>query len=83
MSSAARIWAQVFVHTWFIMPKSVTKKAATKKSTNHVATASPSHPNRVFRGGMPTTLGMKIVSATKKKVVAEMPVRPKIGRAHV
>ena len=32
--------------------------------------------NRVFKGGMPVTLGMRLVSVTKKKVVAEMPVKP-------
>ena len=31
-------------------------------------------PNRVFIGGIPTTLGMRLVSLSKKKVVAEMPV---------
>lgn len=32
-------------------------------------------PNRVFIGGMPTTLGMRLVSLSKKKVVAEMPIK--------
>lgn len=32
-------------------------------------------PQRVFKGGMPTTLGMRLVSLTKKKVVAEMPIK--------
>ena len=48
---------------------------ATKKST---AAKKPEFPddNRVFKGGMPTTLGMRLVSVTKKKVIAEMPVKP-------
>ena len=32
--------------------------------------------NRVFKGGMPVTLGMRLVSVSKKKVIAEMPVKP-------
>jgi 1,4-dihydroxy-2-naphthoyl-CoA hydrolase len=36
----------------------------------------PLDDNRVFKGGMPITLGMRLVSVTKKKVVAEMPVKP-------
>mgnify|MGYP003347423357 CR=1 FL=1 len=51
--------------------------ASAKKTTAKPATPSPGMPNpsRVFKGGMPTTLGMKLVSVTKKKVVAEMPVK--------
>ena len=48
-----------------------------KKSAKHSpGTHAPHHPdpNRVFIGGMPTTLGMKLVSISKKKVVAEMVV---------
>ena len=52
--------------------------ASAKKTTAKPATPSPGMPNpsRVFKGGMPTTLGMRLVSVTKKKVVAEMPVKP-------
>ncbi len=32
-------------------------------------------PNRVFKGGMPATLGMRLVSLSKKKVVAEMIIK--------
>jgi uncharacterized protein (TIGR00369 family) len=45
-----------------------TKKRAVKKPQNLT-------DNRVFVGGMPKTLGMRLVSVTKKKVVAEMPVQ--------
>ena len=48
--------------------------AAAKKSPAKPSLQSP-NPNRVFQGGMPTTLGMKLVSVTKKKVVVEMPVK--------
>jgi uncharacterized protein (TIGR00369 family) len=48
--------------------------AGTKKSAAKPALQSP-NPNRVFQGGMPTTLGMKLVSVTRKKVVVEMPVK--------
>jgi 1,4-dihydroxy-2-naphthoyl-CoA hydrolase len=44
------------------------KTATPKQATNP-------DPNRVFKGGMPTTLGMRLVSVTKKKVIAEMPVK--------
>ncbi len=45
-----------------------------KKSAAKPSPQSP-NPNRVFQGGMPTTLGMKLVSVSKKKVVAEMVVK--------
>ncbi len=45
-----------------------TKKRAVKKPQNLA-------DNRVFVGGMPRTLGMRLVSVTKKRVVAEMPVQ--------
>lgn len=47
---------------------------ATKKSGALKQSQQPD-PNRVFIGGMPTTLGMRLVSLSKKKVVAEMPVK--------
>ena len=56
--------------------------ATTKKKTRSPAKAKKTvknkfpDDNRVFKGGMPTTLGMRLVSVTKKKVVAEMPVKP-------
>ena len=45
-----------------------TKKRALKQPQNLAS-------NHVFIGGMPTTLGMRLVSLTRKKVVAEMPVK--------
>lgn len=52
-------------------------KRTPKKSKHIPGTDSHHHPdpNRVFAGGMPTTLGMKLVSLSKKKVVAEMIVK--------
>ena len=47
---------------------------ATKKSGAAKKPQQP-NPNRVFQGGMPITLGMRLVSISKKKVVAEMPVK--------
>jgi len=32
------------------------------------------NPHRVMEGGMPRTLGMRIVTVTRKKVIGEMPV---------
>ena len=51
--------------------KKSTKVSTATKSLKAAQVAAPS-PNRVFQGGMPTTLGMTLVSVTKKKVVAEM-----------
>lgn len=48
--------------------------ASKKKNTAKPAPQSP-NPDRVFQGGMPSTLGMKLVSVSKKKVVAEMVVK--------
>ncbi len=48
---------------------------ATKKKTTGKAVAPEAHdPHRVMKNGVARTLGMRIVSITKKKVVAEMPV---------
>ena len=47
--------------------------AGSRKAAAKPALQKPD--NRVFKGGMPTTLGMRLVSVTKKKVVAEMPVK--------
>ncbi|MEQ1774237.1 MAG: PaaI family thioesterase [Burkholderiales bacterium] len=46
-----------------------------KASAAKPKTSSKPDPNRVFKGGMPTSLGMRLVSLTKKKVIAEMPVK--------
>ena len=69
--------------------KAAARKLAAKAKTVVTKTPQPVKPakpvkllerpdplrNRVFIGGMPTTLGMRLVSVTKKKVVAEMPVK--------
>lgn len=58
------------------------KKQSKKKSTKPAKPAASDqigdgmHNNRVFRGGMPTALGMRLISISKKKIVAEMPVMP-------
>ena len=46
------------------------KKSPTKKP----ATTGAHDPHRVMQNGVARTLGMQIVSVTKKKVIAEMPV---------
>lgn len=51
-----------------------TQKPSVAKKPRTAAQPQQPDSNRVFRGGMPTTLGMQLVSLTKKKVVAEMPV---------
>jgi len=38
--------------------------------------AKPAVKSRVMLGGMPRALGVSLVSVSKKKVVAEMPVKP-------
>jgi len=47
---------------------------ATKKPG---AAKPPQHPdpNRVFIGGLPIALGMRLITLTKRKAVAEMPVK--------
>jgi 1,4-dihydroxy-2-naphthoyl-CoA hydrolase len=45
-------------------------KKAVKKSTAFI----PHDPHRVMQNGVARTLGMRVVSITKKKVVAEMPI---------
>ena len=46
-----------------------------KKTSGKKPPASNGHdPHRVMQNGVARTLGMRIVSVTKKKVVAEMPV---------
>jgi 1,4-dihydroxy-2-naphthoyl-CoA hydrolase len=51
------------------------KSSATSKKPKASAQKQEPDYSRVFRGGMPITLGMRLVSVTKKKVVAEMPVK--------
>jgi 1,4-dihydroxy-2-naphthoyl-CoA hydrolase len=61
------------------MTKQSKKKSAKSKFAKPKQTAfADDHlqNNRVFRGGIPTTLGMRLVSISKKKIVAEMPVKP-------
>ncbi len=47
---------------------------ATKKTSSVKKSLTPD-PKRVFKGGMPTGLGMRLVSLSKKKVVVEMKVK--------
>ena len=47
---------------------------ATKKPVKKPAAAAPHDPHRVMQNGVARTLGMRIVSLSKKKVVAEMPI---------
>ena len=51
------------------------KKSSAAKKSKPAASEKPLANNRVFVGGIPQTLGMRLVSLTKKKVVAEMPVK--------
>jgi len=46
------------------------KKNAAKKS----AAPAPHDPHRVMQNGVARTLGMRILSMSKKKIVAEMPI---------
>lgn len=50
--------------------------AAGSKRTGKVKSAKPAVKSRVMLGGMPRALGVKLVSVSKKRVVAEMPVKP-------
>ncbi|MEO7727408.1 MAG: PaaI family thioesterase [Burkholderiales bacterium] len=50
------------------------KKTAVKKTVTKAAAPGAHDPHRVMQNGVARTLGMRIVSITKKKVVAEMPV---------
>lgn len=47
------------------------KKAPAKADSHGIP-----NPRRVIRGGMPRTLGVRLVSVSTKKVIAEMPIRP-------
>ena len=49
--------------------------AAGKRKTK-TANGKSRVKSRVLRGGMPRALGVRLVSVSKKKVVAEMPVKP-------
>jgi uncharacterized protein (TIGR00369 family) len=59
------------------MPAKITKakKAASPKSKIAKVTKPLPAGVRVFMGGMPNTLGMKLVLLTKKKVIVDMPVK--------
>ncbi len=46
------------------------KKKTVRKSPAHL----PHDPHRVMKNGVARTLGMRIVSLSKKKIVAEMPI---------
>jgi len=50
--------------------------AAGSKRTGKVKSAKPAVNSRVMLGGMPRALGVRLVSVGKKRVVAEMPVKP-------
>ena len=45
------------------------------KKTSSVKKSLTPDPKRVFKGGMPTGLGMRLVSLGKKKVVVEMKIK--------
>ena len=47
---------------------------AQKKVAKKSAAPAVHDPHRVMQNGVARTLGMRIVSVTKKKVVAEMPI---------
>ena len=47
---------------------------AKKKTVNKPVSHNGHDPHRVMQNGVARTLGMRIVSMTKKKIVAEMPV---------
>jgi uncharacterized protein (TIGR00369 family) len=47
---------------------------ATKKKTKKSAAANAHDPHRVMQNGVARTLGMRVLSVSRKKVVAEMPV---------
>ena len=50
------------------------KKAAKKKTMKQSAATAPHDPHRVMQNGVARTLGMRILSMSKKKIVAEMPI---------
>jgi len=50
------------------------KKTKKTSKTNGKLLSSGHDPNRVMQNGVARTLGMRIVSMTKKKIVAEMPI---------
>ena len=47
---------------------------ATKKAVKKSAAPAPHDPHRVMQNGVARTLGMRILSMSKKKIVAEMPI---------
>ena len=50
--------------------------AAGSKRRSRAANGASKVKSRVMLGGMPRALGVNLISISKKKVVAEMPVRP-------
>ena len=52
--------------------------ATAKKKTSKVKTALGALPEilRGFGGGLPRAMGVKITHASKKKIVAELPIKP-------
>jgi len=50
--------------------------AARSKKTGKVNGTNAAVKSRVMLGGMPRALGVNIVSVSKKRVVAELPVKP-------
>ncbi len=47
------------------------------KSANAAGELRARIESTVFAGGMPRTLGVQLISITRKKVVGELPIRPK------
>lgn len=47
---------------------------ATKKAVKKSAVPAPHDPHRVMQNGVARTLGMRILSMSRKKIVAEMPI---------
>ena len=54
--------------------KRVQSTSTVSRTSNAAALPKPD-PGRVFKGGMPSTLGMRLVSVSKKKVIVEMVVK--------
>jgi uncharacterized protein (TIGR00369 family) len=50
--------------------------ATKRKRTGRINGAGPAVKSRVLKGGMARALGVKLVSVSRKRVVAEMPVKP-------
>jgi uncharacterized protein (TIGR00369 family) len=50
--------------------------AARSKPAGKAKSARPAVKSRVMLGGMPRALGVNLVSVSRKRVIAEMPVKP-------